>query len=528
MTTWRRSCWVAVALTLLVWLGTSVYRGDPPATTAAGAAPPGPVLPAGVGPTRHVGPTEQPCAGVDLAPGDDIQGAVDAHAPGTTFCLAAGTHRLEAPVVPRAGDSLIGRRGAVLSGSKILAGWRPDGRAWSTTGFLPSAPGAGGECADTTPTCGLAEDVFLDGHRLDRVGSASEVTPGTVHADYATNTITIGDDPQQRLVEQAVASSIVRATVDDVTVANLVIEQAANGAQVGAIESRQVSPLSAGAGWRVLGNEVRGNHGVGVGVGDRSAVTGNLIQRQGQLGLGVWGVGAVVADNDISFNGTAGYSGDWEAGGSKLWSTQRVVLAHNDVHDNAGPGLWADGGNLDTVYEYNRIVDNGQAGIQHEISYDAIIRFNEVVGNGRRHKGWAWDAGIQIQSSGGLKLIEIAHNVVTDNANGITLIQGGHREWEDPAPHGPHIVRNVWVHDNAVTMATGQTTGAVEDVGDPSIFGAGNNRFDANGYYLPALDGAYFVWGGDDLSWDRWRGSGAGNDRNGWVAPLAQKPVDIP
>ena len=123
---------------------------------------------------------------------------------------------------------------------------------------------------------------------------------------------------------------------------------------------------------------------------------------------------------------------------------------------------------MDTHYEYNKIMDNWGAGIQHEISYDATIRHNEISGNGLRHKGWAWEAGIQIQSSGGTKLIEIAFNVVKDNANGITLIDSGKRAAERPAPHGPHVVQNVWVHHNGVTMSAGQTTGAVEDTGDPA------------------------------------------------------------
>ena len=50
------------------------------------------------------------------------------------------------------------------------------------------------------------------------------------------------------------------------------------------------------------------------------------------------------------------------------------------------------------------------------------------LGNGRSHKGWAWEAGIQIQSSGGAQLIDIAYNVVENNANGITLIDSGGRE----------------------------------------------------------------------------------------------------
>jgi hypothetical protein len=330
-----------------------------------------------------------------------------------------------------------------------------------------------------------------------------------VYADYRSGTISIGDDPRGHLVEQAVAPGLVRATVDDVTVADLVLEQAANEAQVAAVENRRVGRgTEAGSGWRILHNEVRLNHGVGIGFGDDTVVRGNDIHDQGQLGFGAWGIGSVVGDNEISRNGTAGYSAEWEAGGGKLWMTEGTDLVGNDVHDNLGPGLWADGGNIDTTYARNRIADNRGAGIQHEISYDATIVHNEITGNGRSHKGWAWDAGIQIQSSGGTGLIEIAHNTVADNANGITLLDSGRRTGERPAPHGPHVVRNVWVHDNTITLRTGETTGAVEDSGDPAIFASGHNRFEANTYRLDSRAGRHFSWDDEELGWRAWRRRG--------------------
>jgi parallel beta-helix repeat protein len=474
-------------------------------------------LPISSGSLGPVGPVARPCEGIVIAVADDVQAVIDSHPPGTTFCLSAGIHRLDTPLVPRHGDAIVGERGAVLNGSKVLTDWHSDGRLWWTNGFLPPAPATNGECVESVTTCTYAEDVFLDKKRLERVTSLGAVTAGTVHADYETNTITIGDDPRSHLVEQAVAPSLIQSTADDVTVANLVVEQAANDAQVGAIENRQVTPHAAGSGWRIFDNEVRLNHGVGIGFGYASTVSRNFVHHQGQLGMGVWGIGSLISDNEISFNGTAGYSAEWEAGGAKLWKTERTTLVRNYVHENMGPGLWADGGNIDTVYDGNRIANNWNAGIQHEISYDAVITHNEVSGNGRMHKGWAWDAGIQIQSSGGNALIEVAYNLVSDNANGIALIESGDRAWEDPAPHGPHTVRNVWVHDNIVWMQEGETTGVVDDLDDPSVYADNNNRFDNNTYYLGSLTDTHFAWGGVDMDWSGWHGSMAGQDPNGWA-----------
>lgn len=497
------------------------------AVTAVGAGCLPPVhAPQQPGLTDQVGPTTRACRGVPVRVGDDLQEKIGRHPPGTTFCLAPGVHRLRRPVAPKSGDAIIGRRGAVLSGSQVLDHWREVGAGrWSTTGRLPARPGTHGTCRPAEPDCALAEDVFFDKHRLRRVRSRSAVTAGTVFADYRTDTVTIGRAPRGHLVEQAVAPALVRGTADDVTVANLVLEQSANPAQAAAVESRHVRPESSGSRWRVLGNEVRLNHGVGIGVADESTVRRNLVDRQGQLGIGVWGHDAVIRDNEIAFNGTAGYSADWEAGGAKIWETDSATLAHNLVHDNRGPGLWTDGGNIATSYRYNEIDDNWGAGIQHEISYDATITHNDIVGNGRRDKGWAWDAGIQIQSSGGVGVIDVAYNRVADNANGITLIDSGGRAGEEPAPHGPHVVRNVWVHDNTVTMFPGQTTGAVEDTDDPGIFTRNDNRFDDNTYCLPSVTGRYFSWAGEDLSWNRWRRIGDGHDLAGAAFRCTEPPT---
>ncbi|TCO51741.1 parallel beta-helix repeat protein [Kribbella antiqua] len=383
---------------------------------------------------------------------------------------------------------------------------------WSTKGFLPGAPGVHGECLEEVPTCAYAEDVFVDKRRLTRVDSPAAVVSGSVYADYRTNTIMIGEDPGRHSVEQAVAPSLIRSMTSPSQ--NLVLEQAANEAQTAAVESRQQTPHRVGSGWRIEHNEVRFNHGAGLGLADDAVVTANFIHHQGQLGFGAWGNGSVVSGNEISFNGVAGYSPEWEAGGSKSWLTDRHKVTHNYVHDNLGPGLWTDGGNIRTEYSSNKITGNWGAGIQHELSYDATIRDNDISGNGRRHKGWAWEAGIQIQSSGGIGLIEVTGNVVSGNANGIALIDSGNRADETPAPHGPHMVRNVWVHDNRVVMSEGQTTGAVQDTGDPVVY---TNRFESNTYYLQSRDEPHFSWNDADLTWAQWQD--LGNDREGSVSP---------
>jgi hypothetical protein len=234
---------------------------------------------------------------------------------------------------PKEGDALIGDQGAVLNGSKVLGGWRKIGSVWSTAGFLPPAPSNHGQCLESVPTCGYTEHVFVDKKRLNRVDSPSAVTAGTVHADYRSNIIPIGDDPRRHLVEHAVASQLVRAPVDDVTVANFILEQAANEAS-----SRCCGePRQAPQGGHQLADPPQ-RRAPQPRLRPRFRRCRKLHPPPRSTGLRRLGTGSVLSNNEISFNDAAGYPPEGEAGGSKSWLTEHQTLTHNYVHDNQGPG----------------------------------------------------------------------------------------------------------------------------------------------------------------------------------------------
>ena len=56
-------------------------------------------------------------------------------------------------------------------------------------------------------------------------------------------------------------------------------------------------------------------------------------------------------------------------------------------------------------------------------------------------------------------------------------------------------------------MSAGKTGVAVA-YGDTSFFTSRNNRFAANRYSLPALDGRYFAWNNTYLTKDQWQAAG--------------------
>ena len=117
----------------------------------------------------------------------------------------------------------------------------------------------------------------------------------------------------------------------------------------------------AGFGWTIEYNYVHDNDGAGVFIGSGNTVRYNCLKDNGQYGFSAYhehGVTNVVLDhNEIVGNNRD----NWEVlnpgcgctGGGKFWDTRAAVITNNWVHDNLGPGLWADHNNAEFLFEGN-------------------------------------------------------------------------------------------------------------------------------------------------------------------------------
>jgi len=257
--------------------------------------------------------------------------------------------------------------------------------------------------------------------------------------------------------------------------------------------------------------EVRYNHGAGITGGAFLQVRNCFIHHNGQIGIDVAGEdGGTVEDCEIAYNNTAGYNAAWEAGGVKLNAAAKDwTLRRNRVHHNYGRGLWSDGGSSGTIYNANIVEDNRWEGILHEISYDATITNNTVRRNGFDNPSAYEGAGINLYASGGAGT-EVSGNTVENNKQGIT-VTGADRGSGD---EGPHLARNVNVHDNIVTLGPGAKHGAMLYAFDTGMFTTGNNHFEHNTYNLRSADAAPFRWSNSGGITDtQWRAYG--NDATG-------------
>ncbi|MDX1622623.1 MAG: right-handed parallel beta-helix repeat-containing protein [Gemmatimonadota bacterium] len=286
---------------------------------------------------------------------------------------------------------------------------------------------------------------------------------------------------------------------DDVTIRNLVIEDYAPGAQMGAIKAGGHDPGASTSGWVVENSEVRHNDGGGIRIGDRMTIRDSRIHHNSQIGIVGIGDGVLVENNEIDHNNwQKEYDYGWEAGGTKFVKTRNLVVRGNHVHDNWGPGLWTDIDNVDTLYENNLVEDNADTGIFHEISYSAVIRNNTVRRNGYDRVGdWVYGAGILVAHSSD---VEVYGNTVENNQNGIMGVQ----QDRGSGDFGPHRLENLDVHDNTIVQTTRQwAAGVAQDVGDDSVFDR-NIRFDWNHYTLGSADGRWFEWADGQRDKDDW------------------------
>jgi hypothetical protein len=211
-----------------------------------------------------------------------------------------------------------------------------------------------------------------------------------------------------------------------------------------------------GAGWTIQYNTIADNAGAGVMVGPGDLIAYNCLKANGQYGFSAYKAGGdaniIVDHNEITANNT----GNWDVvvpgcgcvGAAKLWDTTGAQITNNWVHNNIGPGIWADTNNTAIVIDSNYINDNDDEAIIYEISYNAQITNNTIIGNaivkGKTFANQGTNfpvAAIYISESGGDTRVNngldanftIAGNNLIDNWGGVTLWENADRFCNSPA-----------------------------------------------------------------------------------------------
>ena len=445
-------------------------------------------------------------------PGDNLPQIVSANPEGTTFCFTAGTYRMTTNMLPKNNDVFLGLSlGVVLNGSQLVTFWTQSGNYWVAANQPQLIAQTSDVCADSTSTaCQFPDAVFLDNKPLNRVMSVSDVVSGTFYRDYGNKQIYIADNPTGHTVEAIVCGLPFLANgagADGVLIQGLTIEKFA-GNNLGAVQGR--------ATWTIQGNEVRLNHGDGIYASGN--ILGNYSHDNGDFGLegGFASTAMNVQGNEFAFNNWANFA---NGGGAKFEYATNLVVRNNYAHDNFGPGFHTDGDSANVLYEYNHTKNNMNAGLQHEISWDAVIRYNlfedETTAIPASGNGSLWDhSSIAILNSSN---VQIYGNTFTGSTNGIAGILG----IRGSSTHGPHtgqtyLLQNLDVHDNTFSAIATTAAGIVKIASfDNSVYTSWNNHFTSDSYSLSDSNRLYFTWldsSGKNAyatySWDQWQSFG--------------------
>lgn len=425
-----------------------------------------------------------PADALRIRPDQSLAVAVQLNPPGTSFCMVAGLHRLQF-ATPKAGQSFFGEPGAILSGAKILTGFKQVGQSWAAPAEVPDAK-ARGVCARGYEACRLAVGVFVDGKPLRQVASREQLRAGSFFHDRLRREIVLSEPPGERLVEVAVVPFAFRGSAEKVTIRGLVIEKYANPPQEGAVRGD-------GRGWRVEKSELRLNNGAGVSVGPDGAIVKSRIHHNGQIGATADGANILLEGNEIWSNNIYGFASAWDAGGVKITDSTQIVFRDNHVHHNNGPGLWCDERCNDVLFEGNLVEFNQSAGIFFELSSRAVIRRNTLRQNNQSGASWFWGAEIQIAAS---EYAEIYENTLVVRESGRAIMLIDQNRWK--VGGGFYKTRGNRVHHNDVSFLGTGAAGGVSST-DPAaenfaIIAKGGNLFDHNVYRVLGSKAPIFAW----------------------------------
>jgi hypothetical protein len=197
-----------------------------------------------------------------------------------------------------------------------------------------------------------------------------------------------------------------------------------------------------GANWHIDHVTVQDNAGAGVMLGANDVLSYSCLEDNGQYGFQGFDSHLTIDHNEIAGNNTY----NWEArqsgcgctGGAKFWDVDGATITSNYVHDNLGPGLWADTNNRGFDVERNYVANNEDQGFIYEISYNLRLAGNTFLRNalvgGPKLAGFP-DSAVYISESGADSRVAgpfgntlaITRNTFTDNWGGVVLYENANR-----------------------------------------------------------------------------------------------------
>ena len=248
-------------------------------------------------------------------------------------------------------------------------------------------------------------------------------------------------------------------------------------------------------GWVIDHTEIYGCR-MGIHHGNSFTITANYVHDNWQYGIGGYqSTGSLIEGNEFSFNAARYESFPGDSAVSKWAQTTNTSVVGNVFHDNYWSAIWFDGQNAVVLIENNVVVNNAGNGIFYEVSGQAIIRRNRVVGSSERN--------IYLSEA---HQTSVYDNVLSGSPQGIALFQDGDRIREGE-------LKNNVVRDNTVVVPSGGQAVSLtcSNMGSEacSTYSTGRaNRFQGNQYVVPELGGTWWYWNQNVQTWEGWQAEG--------------------
>jgi len=290
-----------------------------------------------------------------------------------------------------------------------------------------------------------------------------------------------------------------------VEIRNLEIRNYQPGFYKGAISARN-NPNYAehGIDWIVADNNIHSNGMVGISVGSGMQILNNKIHDNEQIGVSGLGRNAsrnanvVIEGNEVYNNSsrTPDFPYSIHEGGIKITHADNLIARNNNIHDNAGIGLYCDIFCDGVLFEDNIVIDNvgrftgSGGGIFVELSKNA-----EVLNNTVRNR----DATYQYEREFGIRIGE-SQNVLVEG-NTVTLGRGAAIEVRSGLGRVDNPAADITIRNNELTSTVKSTE--VRGVAGAQTFV--NNRY----FTEPGTPGVFqFVEGRTYNDWNEWQALG--------------------
>lgn len=432
---------------------------------------------------------------VSLPLGTAPQSIIDANPAGTVYILEAGVHR-GYEIILKAGDTLEGEDGAVMSGAELLGGWRYESPYWVHDGpHSKVVPQYDSSPLIDEERARYPHDLFKNDLPIIQVLSLAELTNKSQwFYDYSADKIYVRFDPTNQKIElSGLCRYGMRTTASGVKLKNIRFEKYATTHQNGAVE---LGPSAV-----VEKCVIFGSHSVGIRVTSNSIIKESRFIWNGNAGFHNGGDTTLIEGNEFAYNGWAGFRGDWSRGGLKVPGLTNSTIRRNYAHHNQGPGIWFDINAHNNICEENLCEYNEWEGILFEMSCGGTFRRNICRRNGLNPRGGLlWGAPIVVQNSKNANVYNNyleASSAASARAAGVTMVNQNRPQHLGGACGNNHTVEQNHIHNNVIVLPNGGANGLQYGSYGWSTYAdfvAANNIWENNTYYTRFPHSYNFHW----------------------------------